>query len=57
MTYIKHITISITIDTDMVIIIDHDQISQLQVTSKGGSFTGNTFLSTSITKVTVGVVI
>jgi hypothetical protein len=41
----------------MIVIIDHDQVSQLQVTGKGGSFASNTLLSTTVTEVTVSVVI
>jgi hypothetical protein len=50
-------TVGIAVDTDMIVIIDHDQIAQLQMSSKGCCFTSNTFLSTPIAKVTISVII
>ena len=34
----------------MIIIVDHDEIAKLQVASSAGSFTGNAFHSTTISK-------
>ena len=34
----------------MIIIVDHDEIAKLQVASSTGSFTGNAFHSTTISK-------
>jgi hypothetical protein len=50
-------TVGVAIDTDMIVIIDHDQISQLQVTGERSRFASNTFLSTTITKVAVSIVV
>jgi len=41
----------------MIIVVHHNQISQLQMSGKGGSLTSNTFLSTSIAKVTISMVV
>lgn len=50
-------TSGIPVDGNMVIIVNHNQISQLQMSGKRGSFTSNTFLSTSIAKVTISMVV
>ena len=42
---------------DVVVIIDHDQVAQLQMASSGGSLAGNTLHSTAITKEAVCVVV
>ena len=41
----------------MVIIIDHDEISQLQMAGRASSFTGNTLHGTSIAKETVSMIV
>lgn len=41
----------------MIVIIDHDEISQLQMPRKTGSFAGDTFHRTTISKETIRVVI
>lgn len=41
----------------MIIIIDHDEIAQLQVTSGTGSLAGHTFHSTAVTKEAICVVV
>lgn len=40
----------------MVVIVNGNQVAEFQVTSKTGSFTGNTLHSTSVTEDDVGVV-
>lgn len=41
----------------MVVIVQADEVTELQVTSKTGGFTGNTFLGTAITEDAVCVVV
>lgn len=41
----------------MVVIVDGNKVSELQVTSSGSSLTGNTLHSTAITEVAVCVVV
>lgn len=41
----------------MVIVVDHDEVSQLEMTSSTSSFTGNALHRTSITEKAEGVVI
>jgi len=41
----------------MVVIIDHDQVTKLQVASSAGCLAGNTLHGASITKKAVGVVV
>jgi hypothetical protein len=50
-------TVGVAVDTDMIVIIYHDQISQLQVAGEGSGFASNTFLSTTIAKVAVSIVV
>lgn len=42
---------------NMIIIIDHDEIAQLQMTSSTSSFTGDTLHSTAISKEGKGMVV
>ena len=41
----------------MVVIIDHDEVAQLQMTRSASSFAGNTLHGTTISEETVGVVV
>lgn len=42
---------------DVVVIVDHNQVSELQVTGGRGSLGGDTLLSATITEESVGVVV
>lgn len=48
---------SVTIDGDVVIIIEGNELTKLQVTSERASLRGNTFLKTAITEDDIGVVV
>ena len=50
-------TIGVSVDTDMIVIVYHDQVSQLQVAGERSGFTSNTFLSATITEIAVSVVV
>lgn len=41
----------------MIVVIDHDQIAQLQMTSGACSFTGNALHSAAVTKDTICMVV
>lgn len=43
-------------DGDVVVVVDADEVTQLQVTSHTGSLAGNTLHSASVTEEAVGVV-
>ena len=42
---------------NVVIIVNHDKVAELQVTGSGGSLRGNTLLGATITEEAVGVVV
>jgi hypothetical protein len=47
----------VPVDGNVVVVIDTNQVSQLQVSCEGGGFAGYTLLSTAIAKETVGVIV
>lgn len=48
---------NVTIDGDVVVIIEGNELTELQVTSKRTGLRGNTFLKTTITENDIGVVV
>jgi hypothetical protein len=47
----------VPVDRNVVVVVDTNQVSQLQVSCEGGGFAGYTLLSTAIAKEAVGVIV
>lgn len=47
----------VTVNSNMVIIVESDQFTELQVTCERRSFRRNTFLETAVTENDVGIVV
>ena len=50
-------TVLLPTNGNMVIIVDHDEISQLQMAGRASCFTGNTLHGTSIAKETISMIV
>jgi len=50
-------TSGVSVDTDMVVIVHANQISQLQVSGQGSSFASNAFLSATVAKVAESIIV